>query len=74
MDLQSVFTDNQLAVIGCFLALGVCGAIAGLSFRFGPAGQKGREDSSTARKIHPLPSARTAASGSSDTEETRRAA
>ena len=35
MDLQSVFSDNQLAVIGCFLALGVCGTIAGLSFRFG---------------------------------------
>ena len=37
MDLSSIFSDDQIAVIGCFLALAVCGGIAGLSFRFGPA-------------------------------------
>ncbi|MCH2202962.1 MAG: hypothetical protein MK102_13395 [Fuerstiella sp.] len=40
MDLQSIVSDNQLAVVGCLVALGMCGAIAGLSFQFGAAGKK----------------------------------
>jgi len=40
MDLQAIFSDNQLAILGCFAALAVCGGIAGLSFQFGSAGRK----------------------------------
>ncbi|MEZ6034849.1 MAG: hypothetical protein R3C17_17290 [Planctomycetaceae bacterium] len=39
MDLSGVFSDDQLAVIGCFIALTVCGLIAAVSFQFGPAGR-----------------------------------
>ena len=42
MDLQAVFSDNQLAVLGCFVALGFCGGIAALSFHFGQAGKNPR--------------------------------
>ena len=38
MDLSSMLSDDQLAVFGCFFALAVCGLIATLSFRLGPAG------------------------------------
>lgn len=74
MDLQSVFSDNQLAVLGCFLALGVCGTIAALSFRFGPAGQKSHQNSSERRDIHPIHSGGTSVAESSDSDESRRAA
>lgn len=40
MDLTSLFSDDQMALIGCVLALSVCGLIATLSYRFGPAGKK----------------------------------
>ena len=40
MDLTSIFSDDQLAILGCFGALMVCGLIAAISFHFGPAGQK----------------------------------
>ncbi|MEZ6059705.1 MAG: hypothetical protein R3C19_05025 [Planctomycetaceae bacterium] len=40
MDLTSLFSDDQLAVMGCFIALAVCGGIAALSFQFGPAKQR----------------------------------
>jgi len=39
MDLQALFSDNQLAVLGCFVALAVCGSIVAISFHFGTAGQ-----------------------------------
>lgn len=39
MDLSGAFSDDQLAVIGCFFALAVCGLIAAVSFQFGPAGR-----------------------------------
>lgn len=39
MDVASMFSDDQLAVLGCFFALAVCGLIAAISFRLGPAGQ-----------------------------------
>lgn len=54
MDLQAVFSDNQLAVIGCFAALAVCGAIAGLSFQFGTAGRKRSQLPSASGEIHPI--------------------
>lgn len=55
MDLFAGFSDDQIAVIGCFGALAVCGVIAMISFQFGPQGKKGqpatrlplREQSST---------------------------
>lgn len=40
MDVSGMFSDDQMAVIGCFAALGVCGTIAALSFHFGPAGNR----------------------------------
>lgn len=42
MDLLSAFSDDQLAITGCFVALGLCGAVAALSFHFGPAGREQR--------------------------------
>lgn len=70
MDLQSMFSDNQIAVMGCFAALAVCGTIAGLSFQFGPAGQKSTKKPSSTR-IHPITSPMADAKSS---DETRRAA
>lgn len=40
MDLTSIVSDDQLAILGCFGALLVCGLIAAISFHFGPAGKK----------------------------------
>ena len=39
MILLSIFTDDQTAILGCFGAIAVCGLIAALSFRLGPAGK-----------------------------------
>lgn len=70
MDLQAMFSDNQIAVMGCFAALAVCGAIAGLSFQFGPAGQKSTKKSSSPG-IHSISSGMPEAQ---ESDETRRAA
>lgn len=43
MDLQSVLSDDQIAVMGCFAALTVCGFIAAMSFHFGPAGKSSQQ-------------------------------
>lgn len=43
MDLTAVFSDDQLAVIGCFGALLSCGLIAAITFHFGPAGRQSRD-------------------------------
>ncbi|MCR9198415.1 MAG: hypothetical protein NXI04_07230 [Planctomycetaceae bacterium] len=40
MDLSSTFTDDQLAVMGCFAALAVCGLIAMITFYVGPQGRR----------------------------------
>lgn len=40
MDLTSTFTDDQLAVMGCFAALAVCGLVAMISFYMGPQGRR----------------------------------
>ncbi|GEM_PF-411276 len=39
MDLSSMFSDDQLAVLGCLVALAACGLIAMLSYHIGPAGR-----------------------------------
>ncbi|HIE97086.1 MAG: hypothetical protein ABGZ53_33695 [Fuerstiella sp.] len=39
MDLSAIFSDDQIAVIGCFIALTACGLVAAISFQFGPAGK-----------------------------------
>jgi len=39
MELNGIFSDDQIAILGSFLALAVCGLITALSFRFGSAGQ-----------------------------------
>lgn len=40
MDLTSMFSHDQIAVAGCFVALGVCGLFMSLSYHFGSAGRK----------------------------------
>ena len=55
MDLQAMFTDNQIAVLGCFAALIICGSIAALSFQFGPAGRATQNDSVDSPVVGTLP-------------------
>jgi hypothetical protein len=43
----AIFSDDQTAILGCFAAIAVCGLIAALSFRFGPAGQEQQRRSVT---------------------------
>ena len=49
MILLSIFTDDQTAILGCFGAIAVCGLIAALSFRLGPAGKPQSTQQSTIR-------------------------
>jgi hypothetical protein len=39
MDLSEVFSDDQIAIIGCFVALASCALVAAVSFQWGPAGK-----------------------------------
>ena len=39
MDLSAIFSDDQIAVMGCFVALAACGLVAAVTFHFGPAGK-----------------------------------
>ena len=43
MDLTAVFSDDQIAVIGCLIALATCGLVAALSFQFGAAGKQSQQ-------------------------------
>ncbi len=47
MDASGMFSDDQMAIIGCFFALAVCGMIAAISFHFGPAGRQDKPDRCT---------------------------
>lgn len=47
MNLSGIFSDDQMALVGCFLALAVCGLISMISFHFGPAGRKSRTEPGT---------------------------
>lgn len=67
MDLSSIFSHDQMAILGCFAAMGVCGVIATLSFKLGPAGQQIR----TQRPTIPMNSVRSA--DTSATQERRAA-
>ena len=40
MDLSSVLSNDQIAVIGCFAALATCSLVAALTYYAGPAGKK----------------------------------
>lgn len=56
MDLTAIFSNDQLAVLGCFGALVACGLIAAVSFRFGPAGREQRSAEVQLRsRIVPIP-------------------
>jgi hypothetical protein len=44
MDLTAIFSNDQLAVMGCFAALAVSGVIAALSFQFGSAGRHSQSE------------------------------
>lgn len=39
MELNGIFSDDQIAILGSFLALTVCGLITAISFRLGSAGR-----------------------------------
>jgi len=67
MDLSSLFSQDQMAILGCFAAMGVCGLIATLSFKLGPVGQQTR----TQQPTIPMKSAHSA---NSSTTQDRRAA
>ncbi len=54
MDLSSLFSDDQMAVIGCFVALSGCGLIALLSYRFGPAGRGSAKTYRTPMPVFPV--------------------
>lgn len=51
MDLTTMFTDDQLGILGCFVALSACGLMAAVTFHTGPAGRKSLNDSETPRTI-----------------------
>jgi len=54
MDVSSMFSDDQMAVIGCFVALTVCGMIAALSFHLGPAGRQQKQIDAIDNRTLPL--------------------
>lgn len=43
MNISELLTDDQIAIVCCFGAVMVCSLIAGISFRFGPAGRQGAD-------------------------------
>lgn len=63
----SIFTDDQTAILGCFGAIAVCGLIAALSFRLGPAGKPQSTQQTTLRIT------RTATSESTKSQDRRAA-
>jgi hypothetical protein len=54
MNVSGMFSDDQMAIIGCFAALAVCGMIAALSFHFGPAGREQKQIAGTRKHSLPL--------------------
>ena len=52
-----ILSDDQLAILGCFGAMAMCGLIASLTLHFGPVGQKHRAPSSLS--VEPQESRRT---------------
>ena len=54
MDVSGMFSDDQMAVIGCFAALAVCGVVAALSFHLGPAGRQQKQMGGTRSQTLPL--------------------
>lgn len=56
MDLTALFSDDQIAVMGCFFALATCGLIVAASFRMGPAGKQ-RDSAGTASAGRIVPAA-----------------
>ena len=59
MDLSGVFSDDQMAIIGCFGALAMCGMIAALSFHLGPVGSQQKEMDVARNRTLPLETPRT---------------
>lgn len=68
MELTSIFSDDQLAIVGCFLALAGCGLVAAVSFHFGPAGRQ------TKNVGQPVESAKTAVQRTPERRDERKAA
>jgi len=74
MDLQAMLSDNQIAVLGCFAALAVCGGIAGLSFQFGTAGRKSSENTHSYDANRPIQGRIDGTASQQSADESRRAA
>lgn len=56
MDLTAIFSNDQLALMGCFGALVASGLIAAVSFRFGPAHREQRSSEGQYRsRVVPIP-------------------
>jgi hypothetical protein len=69
MDASGMFSDDQMAIMGCFFALAVCGMIAAISFHFGPAGRQHKQTDAQRNRTLPLES-----SFDQNTRQDRRAA
>jgi uncharacterized membrane protein YdfJ with MMPL/SSD domain len=54
MNVSGMFSDDQMAIIGCFTALAVCGMIAALSFHFGPSGREQKQIEARRKQSLPL--------------------
>jgi hypothetical protein len=54
MDVSGMFSDDQMAIIGCFAALAVCGLIAAISFHLGPAGRQQNQVNAIRHRRLPL--------------------
>lgn len=67
MDLSAMFSNDQVAIMGCFAALAVCGLMAMVSFHLGSAGKSsqpvrtGSESLNFARPAQPVGQDRKAA-------------
>ena len=59
MDVTSALSNDQVAILGCFGALAVCGLIAAITFHFGPAGKKSATQLETRHLRMPTPAERT---------------
>jgi len=67
MDLRSIMSDDQIAIVGCFFALGACGLFAMVTYHFGPAGKNSQPSNADSLKF---PTSKT----TSETADSRKAA
>jgi hypothetical protein len=51
MDFSAMFSNDQIAIMGCFAALAVCGLMATLSFHVGSAGKSSQPTRTTSESL-----------------------